>query len=686
MASMNFFERATIQRTSGLMTALVCSLLISGGPASAQNAKPELIKKSIEDLMTMEITSVSKKPQKLSETAAAAFVITQDDIRRSGATTLPEVLRMAPGVEVARIDNNKWSIAARGFSGRFANKLLVLLDGRSVYTPLFSGVFWNALEVMLENIDRIEVIRGPGAALWGPNAVNGVINIITKRAEETTGTLVSAAGGIHAPASGAVRQGGSLGGYGFYRGYAKYNDQSSTRTTAGTAAADRSSDTRGGFRTDWNLGSGSDVVVAGELARDNSGEWNNVPQSVIPPFFALSDARTRNSETSLSGQWTRKLSDTSDFAVQSYYDRTTFVGPLAIDRLNTGELDFQHRIQVSSHEVLWGLNYRFNDDKTALTGTSSFAPPVRDTHILSTFIQDDIELKSNRLRLTVGSKFHDDSYSGFGIQPSIRLLWTPASRHSLWLALSRALRTPSRYESDLRQFHSVVPDPTGNPNAPGVALTFSGSPSFRSETLRAHEFGYRVRPSNRLSLDVAGFYNVYDRLRTFESGAPFVSTLGIPHLVSPFTSGNGMRGETYGVEFSADARLRQNWRLTGNYSYLSMQLHLLKGSDDTVSLGDEGSSPKHQTYIRSSFDIAKNIETDVTWRMVGQLPSLQVARYNVADLRLSFRTNSFTEFSVAAQNLGTGRGHSEFAPTYTDAMPLAVLIRPSVLMKATFKF
>jgi iron complex outermembrane receptor protein len=604
---------------------------------------PDLTELSIEDLMNIEVTSAAKKAEKLSEVAAAVFVITPEDIRRSGVTTIPEALRMVPGLQVARVDANQWAISARGFNEGIANKLLVLIDGRSVYTPMFSGVLWDVQDTLLEDIDRIEVIRGPGGALWGANAVNGVINIITKRASETQGGLLATGGGTEEHGFAGVRYGDALGENGHYRVYAKWFDRDES-----PGGNDDWRMTRMGFRADWDLGEWDAVTVQGDYYDGRIGERSAVP-ILTPPFSETFDSDSPVCGGNVLCRWQREFSEDSDLILQLYYDHTERDSVTLRDEVDTVDLDLQHRLPSGSrHDILWGLGYRSIVDDVTLTSAVSLDPVSRDHDLLSAFVQDEITLVEDRLDLTLGSKFEHNDYTGFEVQPSARVAWQPNEREAAWAAISRAVRTPSRIEHDARVNLAVLEVPGAGTGLVSVLP----SPDMESEELVAYELGYRTQASDWLFLDVAGFCNRYDSLRTVEPGEPFLElSPSPPHLVLPVSLGNKMSGETHGVELAAQWQPVDWWRVDAAYSYLRMSLHLDADSGDTSSLQAEGQSPRNQFSLRSMMDLPGDLEFDWWLRYVDGLDALDLDSYVGLDLRLGWRPSEDLELSIVGQNL-----------------------------------
>ncbi len=658
-----------------LILAGLCFLVLSATVHAIEDlSQIDITELSLEELMDMKITSVSKKPQKMYDAAAAVFVITQDDIRRSGVTSIPDALRLVPGLEVARIDANKWAITSRGFNGRFANKLLVLIDGRSVYTPLFSGVFWQMKDTMLEDVERIEVIRGPGATLWGANAVNGVINIITKNASETRGGLVSARIGTEDRGSGSVRYGAKVGDDAYLRIYAKYSERDNAVFASGSEANDHWDLSRSGFRLDWGTPYDDSWTLQGDIFSGNNS------QTLTEPYLYAPYSRTFEDNNKIGGgniltRWKHVFSESSDMALQLYYDRTEHEDTTLREDRDTFDIDFQHRFALGeSQEILWGVGYRFTSGDIGNRFSVALEPDSRDDHLYSAFVQDDITLVKDKLLLTLGSKFEHNNYTGFEYQPNARMLITPDPHNTVWVAVSRAVRTPSQVEHDARINTEVIPPGTAkNPSSLPVLLTAQGDDDFKSEELTAYELGYRVLATDNLFLDIATFYNVYDNLRTLETGTTSPESSPAPlHLVLPSTVGNEMNGETYGAELVADWRPVDGWRLQATYSYLRILLHLDEGSTDTISESAEEESPRNQFSIRSSMDLYSDVEWDLWLRYVDDLPALNVNSYVSLDTRLAWNLRRDIVFSVVGRNLLDNR-HPEFGtPLFVDTLPTEV--------------
>ena len=614
----------------------------------------ELKKLSVEELLDIDVTSVSKYPEKLSEAAAAVAVLTQDDIHTSGFTSIPEALRLVPGLDVARVDSHTWAISSRGFNDIFANKLLVLIDGRTVYTPLFSGVFWEVQDTLLQDIDRIEVVRGPGATLWGANAVNGVINIITKSARDTQGLLISGGGGTEDRGFGSVRYGVKLDDNAFLRIYAKYFNRDSSVLPNDTEAHDAWDMYQAGFRLDWEPTKQNSFTVQGDTYTGSQDETYLVPTRA-PPFARKIETTDDVSGGNLLGRWSHSFSVDSQLTVQAYYDRTERNSAIFGEKRDTGDIDLQHRFALGDRQdVIWGLGFRTTRDDVANSVNVSLRPDSRTLNLYSGFVQDEITIVPERFRLTIGSKFEHNDFTGFEIQPSARVLWTPGHSQTFWASISRAVRTPSRAESD------IILNPAGVP--PGLISIF-GNPDMESEELLAYEFGYRIQPVNQLKFDLTAFYNDYNDLRTLEPIRP--------GPISPSIVGNKLFGESYGTEISATAQVTSRWRLQGSYSYLDVRLHRESGSHDiSTEITTERSSPHHQFFIRSLVDLGWNVQFDSTLRYVDVLPAVnsvpirpKIPSYITLDVRLAWLPRKNLEIAIVGQNLLDDR-HPEFAPTF----------------------
>ena len=597
---------------------------------------------SIDELANIEISSVSKKKESLSDAAAAVFVITQEDIRRSGYTSLPEALRLAPNLQVARVDASQYSITARGFNGTAANKLLVLIDGRTVYTPLFSGVFWDVQDVMLQDVERIEVISGPGGTLWGSNAVNGVINIITRSAHATQGTLLNAGFGTE-ERGGAARYGGKLNDDTAFRVYAKGFERDGTETASGTDVHDRWHKQQAGFRLDSN-NAGGKMTLQGDIYDGELDQLANRDKTI--------------SGANLLGRWSRSLGGDDSLQIQTYFDRTRRDYPGVFrEQLDTYDIDVQHRFRWrKNHDVVWGGGYRVMEDHVANSAQLGFLPTHRSLKLANLFVQDSIALDES-WKLTLGAKLEHNSYSGFEAQPSARLAWKINDKSLAWSAISRAVRTPSRIDTE---FYIQ--------NGP---IALFGNKNFDSEELTAYEIGYRVEPTKNSSLSISTFYNVYDELRTIELS---------PGGVLPFVIGNKMRGNAYGVEMWGTYRVNDWWRLNAGYNYFKKDLELASDSSDTFSIAGAETDPRHQFSLRSSMNLRHNVELDLGLRSIGGLSSGDVPSYTALDARLGWAVAKGVTLSVSGFNL-LDRKHPEFESSETLSE-----LRRSVYVEASWQF
>lgn len=600
-------------------------------PLSAQDTLSsvhQLKRLSIEELMDVEIEvfSVSRRPEKLAEVASAVQVITGDDIHRSSVTRLPEALRLVSNLQVSQANSHDWAITARGFNGLpsaggiLANKLLVMVDGRSIYNPLFGGVYWDVQNVLMEDLDRIEVVSGPGGALWGANAVNGVINITTKSARETQGLYVSGAGGSFLRGFGGVRYGTRVSSNVFARAYMQHYDQTNTELINERSARDAWKMTQAGFRVDYDLAKSATLTFQGDFY---AGDQND------------SVRHTNTDGQNVSARFAKDFSDQSNLIVQAYFDRTwrrtpESANPFYYD-LNTFDVDIQHRVLAGRRQsILWGISYQLQKDNTApqeSTVAVTFNPRSRSMPLFSGFLQDEISVVPDLLKLTIGSKFLHNIFSGFEIQPSVRMAWTPNQHHTLWTAFSRAVRTPTRFDSDLT----------------GRLIEFD------SEKVLAYELGYRIRPADRVLISVATFYNKYLQLRSIDTVA-----VGPPVTLA---LANSQRAESWGIEFSGTLSATEWWRLRTGYTYFEKNIWPTGNRVVPVSVEFEGVDPKSQFMVQSMMDLPHNLKLDLAGRYRDALPAVatsspieKVPAYFTFDIRLAWQPESF-EISIVGQNL-----------------------------------
>ena len=625
----------------------VSLLLLAGLMKGDQGSEGQLKGLSLEQLGNIEVTTASKQPVKVSRTPAAIYVITQEDIRRSGATSIPEVLRLAPGVEVARIDAVKWSVGIRGFGSRLSRDVLVVIDGRTVYDPLYAGVYWEVQDTLMEDVDRIEIIRGPGGTIWGPNAVNGVINIITKSSKDTHGEMVSAGGGNEQRFLN-FRYGAGNGTNFNYRVYGK------AFTRGPEFHPDRKNFDdwqmgQGGFRMDWDLKSGDAVTLQGDFYNGAIGESISVAKEpTIQPAIVQQDGQI--SGGNLLARWRHVLKDGSDLQLQTYYDRTSRHEADLAEIRDTFDIDFlHHKTLKRRHELLWGAGIRFSAGSVPpVVPTIVFTPDKRTDKLYSAFVQDDIQLlgEEKGLWLTIGSKFVRTDFSAFDAEPSVRLLWTPSSHQTWWTSVTHAIRTPSDVEETLTASGLVSANPL-------TILRIEPNRKFVPETMLGYELGFRRLLASKLYVDITAFHNLYKNLESIESALPLLETAPPPpHFVIPLSLGNGLYGSTTGFEIAPDWRPATWWRLDGSYAYLHMDLKTKPGSlDVSTAQSSGGSSPHHQVVVQSSLELPRSLEFSQTYRYVSDLPAQLVASYGTADVRLSWRRIPHLEFSLVGQNL-----------------------------------
>ena len=629
---------ATIRRNwfIGAWMLLGCVATVADADNSLSSIG-ELKQLNVEELMNVQVTSVSRHPEKLIATASAIQVITQEDIRRSGATSIPEALRLADNLQVAQKNSHDWAISARGFNTALGNKLLVMIDGRTVYTPLYSGVFWDAQDYLLEDIDRIEVISGPGGTLWGANAVNGVINIITKSAKDTQGLYAEGGGGSQPHEFGGVRYGGTLGAETQFRAYAKYFDRVDGVLANGDKEPDAWRQGRAGFRVDSQATSRDRLTVQGDYYDGHE----NVQTG------GTGDASGQN----LLGRWTRVFSDESDLALQTYLDQTHLADPIApliaggrqfsppgflYDDLTTYDVDFQHRFPIGArNHVVWGLGYRLTHDAVIDSPALGFFPAVLRQNLYSAFVQDEIAIRKN-LAFTLGTKLEHNDYTGFEFEPNARLSWTLSPTQALWSAISRAVRTPSRIDHDLSE------------GSPPYFVILKGGPNFTSEAVFAYELGYRAQLNSKLSTSVSTFYNQYNDVR---------STSITPGTILPLFFANNLEGHTYGLEFSGEYQISESWSLHAGYTLLKEHLSVKPGQFDVSDALNETADPEHQFSIRSALILPRRVELAAGLRWVDTLHTNSaftpgtVPSYFELETRLAWHASDRLELSLVGQNL-----------------------------------
>jgi iron complex outermembrane receptor protein len=617
-----------------LMFGAVQSLPLA---AQTDDSRVHLTDLSLQELLNIKVVSVTKRPENLSDSPSAIQVITNDQLRRSGATNIPEALRLATNLNIAQQNSHEWIISARGFSSDVGNKLLVLMDGRTLYTPLFSGVFWDRQDYLLEDIDRVEVISGPGGTLWGANAVNGVINLRSKSAEDTQGWYGEAASGDLLETLVGMRYGAALGESTHYRVYGKYSDRDNGQLSNGAEGSDA-----------WNMGQFGFRVDAG--TGDDELTWQGDYYDTESWLSHGEQSQTKGGN--MLGRWTRSYSETSNSSLQLYFDHTELYLPtppiilngsqfaeagLFADKLDTIDLDFQHSFEAfQAHKVVWGLGYRWTKDEVTNSPGLGFLPPNLSQDLFNAFIQDEIELISETLALTLGSKVEHNDYTGTEWEPNIRLNWRVNSENMVWSAISRAVRMPSRIDREIRQ------------PAPPNLVVLSGGDEFKSERVVAYEVGYRAMLSEQMIVSLALFHNEYSDIR---------STNFTPTTLLPFYFENNLHGETQGLELNLNYQALEWWQLQLGYNYLRQDLRVKSGAYDFNNALNETADPKNQVSLRSSMNIGATTTLDLGYRWVDRLPTnnagqlVYVPSYGELDLRLACIIDRNLEIALVGQNL-----------------------------------
>jgi iron complex outermembrane recepter protein len=627
-----------VLRLLTLVTAVSCCTFVPavlamqaapGDGRQAASITQDLKRLSIEELAELDVTTVSRRVERLSQTAAAVSVVRQDDLRRMGVTSLPEAMRLADALDVARGSGRSWSISARGFNIGTANKLLVMMDGRTLYSPLFAGTFWDVQDTVLADVDRIEVIRGPGGTIWGANAVNGVINIITRNASQTRGNIASLTVGTENQLIAAGRHGGRVGDGGSYRVYGKF------RHLGPNVFAER--------------GSADDPLQLGQFGvRLDSADQRPTAWSVQGNFYGGTAGEFDRDDTDVRGgfalaQWSRQLGTAGTFQLRTFYDNTYRRIPLQFEEgRHKFDVDAQHHLVLARrHDIVFGGVYRVSTARTLGSATFFFDPERRTNHVGGVFVQDEISVGPH-VTVTLGSKAEANSYTGMEVQPTVRARWTRGERQTVWGAVSRAVRLPSRIDTDFRQV-----------NAETGQVVLRGRSDFQSESVLTYEAGYRVRPYERLSLDFAAFTNRYDDLRSLESASPF----------APVVLGNTLNARTIGLEGAAIVQIVDAWRLRGSFATLRKRFSPDPDSEDATGGVGEGNDPRFFFSIRSYVDLPHGLAFDGFFRHVGERPAPVVPSYSSLDLRFAWAVRPGWEVSLVGQNL-LQPSHAEFgAPT-----------------------
>jgi iron complex outermembrane receptor protein len=614
---------------------------------SAAFCQSDLTDASLEDLLNLKVTSVEKKQQNLFRTAAAVYVLTREDIRRSGAMNIPDLLRNVPGVDVFQISADTWAISIRGFNQRYSNKVLVLIDGRTVYSPDFSGVFWDQQFIPVEDIDRIEVIRGPGGSVWGANAVNGVINIMTKPARATKGGTAALTGGINNTNSALLQYGGDAGAAGAYRVFGQYQKMDDLELMNGSEGHDGWSQVHGGFRSDWDLAARDSFTLQGDLFSVRESEllkqnWSG--PSFTPPYVQPFAAAGGD----LMARWNRTFAGGSQTSFQAYYDQYRRTEAGVPETLKTVDFDFQdHVASEGRHDLVWGLGYRSSASSLSPGYTISFQPPNLRRSLFSGFIQDEIRL-SHSVLLTAGTKLEHNAITGFEYEPSVRLAWFPTDHQTAWAAASRAIREPANTDTAIAVDLETIPtSPYAN-----TVLRLLGNRNVQEERLYDYELGYRNQFTSRLSLDAASFVSQYRGLETYEpQAAQILPGYPMTEILVPVLTNNKGRALTYGGEASLSFSVTPQWKLQAGYAFIHMTYGLDPSNPGTLTQTTPGASPKHTAQIHSQWNVSRRVTFDQTLYFDARVPANGVASHLRLDSRAAWRLNKSLEVSVVGQNL-----------------------------------
>lgn len=635
----------------------------------------DLERMSLEDLMEIEITSASRKDQRAWDVAGAVFVINQDEIRRSGMTTIPDLLRLVPGANVAQINANKWAVSVRGFNDLYANKLLVLVDGRSVYNRIFSGVPWDAMDLMVDDIDRIEVVRGPGAALWGANAVNGVVNIVSKAAADTQGGLVRA--DVGSGQQGAMRYGGIVGRT-MYRVYAQWTDRNESRI-AGARADDASRSLATGFRVERGSGPNATLLTGGVTAGQAHALYTNLDPRTSPQE-PISRDRSDALSGHLLGRWTHTREGGDSLQVQAFIDRTSRQEPVGDYSRHAYDIDAHYHTALGTrHDLVVGAGYRYVGERLDAGAGLLLTPADEHSSLLTSFVQDEIAF-GDRLHVTLGSQVQYHSGVGAGVQPTARVMWSPQPRHRLWGAVSRALRTPSLADRGIRVDYPPVTSESGLP----LYVTALGNPDAKDEAFVDAEAGYRVEIGTVAVIDVTGFVGRYSNLVTTEPAAPVVQLEPSPQISVTSRFGNQLTATTRGLEVAGRWTLRPGLQVDGSYSVFHLSPSLAPESLDPTAASEDGSAPRAQWQLRTAYAPSSRAMVNLGVFHVGPIEQLGIAGYTRTDLSAEWRLNSRLSLMAIGQNL-LSETHTEFSGIGALVLATEVPRSGSLRLRWTFQ-
>ena len=647
---------------------------------------------SLQELLNVEVTSVSKQKQPLSNSPAAIYVITSEHIRNSGATSIPQVLRDVPGLHVGQIDSQKWAISSRGFNGRYNNKLLVLMDGRTLYSPIFSGVYWEVQDTLMADIERIEVIRGPSAAMWGANAVNGVINIITKHSADTSGGYAELGTGDYEQGFAGFRYGSTLSDNATSRVYVKGHSRDSLECNSQDldsglaeqlATVDKDNDwmhLQVGGRVDMELDTGTSLMLSSDVYRTEMQQTSYYPSLVGPSYRDFNSNDISSAGFNLLSKLTKALSPTSQYNLQAYYDYAKRDDDWYGFSSETVDVDFQHQLLVGqNHNIIWGLGYRFiQDDFDQSTIIVSSESESTRTNLWSAFIRDEITLVDDELWLTLASRFEHYDYTGFEVQPNARLMWQLNKKNNLWASVARAIRTPSRIENNLSVNSQIIPPSV---QSPLVSIWVAGNEDYKSEVIISYEVGYRFTPAKKWSFDSTIFYNDYDKLRNAPAGATDFSTF--PNYISQYlTFSNDLDGYNYGFELSSQWAATDTIQFKVNYSFTQNEFG--------VSQSQNTDAPEHMISTMMDWSISDNVDFNLVWRVIDEayvlnindLSTKEIDSYSGVDLGLHWKVKPDVMLSAFGKNL-LHPANLEFEG---ESYQLPYRVGPSYYIKATLTF
>ncbi len=654
--------------------------------AFGQTSLPDFSNLSLDELANIKVTSFTNKEQKLSQVAGAVYVITREQIERSGLTSVPELLRLAPGVDVGQANGDQWSVSIRGTEGVYTNKLLVLIDGRSIYSPVFSGVYWDIGMPLLDEIDRIEVIRGPGATIWGANAVLGVINIITKNARDTHGTTITAGGGSSERAFGSASMGGTAGSVNYRVSFGGF-DKASLSQASGASAGDSWSNVQGGFRLDGSHNQDTWMLEGGlfRAPENEPGIAVSLPaQSLTESLYPLTDVAGN-----ITGEWRHRVGESSEFRVSSWYDYVNKPERQASEvETRTGEVSLQYDLRAGLHNLSVGVGARMIDVEVASQGMIVFTPADLTYANLNGFAQDEMHFRHDTVLVTLGAKLEHNHFGGWGTDPSANLLWMPRKNHSLWMSVARSLRTPSVEEEEVFGPYNIFP---GSPATGGLPIVpaFVGSPAFHSESVRDFEAGYRAQLSKKFSADVALFYDQFGNMRSFITGAPVLVPGVFPYLELPQITGNAEAATGKGSETSIAWQVLREWKLQGSYSYNITDSWLDKSAAPGTVAGDTRQGPRNKRGLHSYLNLSRRWQLDGFLYWTGAAspemtygPNMPLASCTKLDVRVAYKASPHWQVSAVGQNL--------LRPRVLEAMPdlltASTYVNRGVYVKSTWQF